>query len=91
MPFHRQVPVVLVSEVQKITPFAAQMAAETAANTMEHGLKTVELYVKGGFRKGNAIRSYTGGRARCQPDRTKRLSRITDAGRPREEECDLEV
>ena len=30
------------------TPFAAQMAAETAAKAaMEHGLKTVEVYVKG--------------------------------------------
>ena len=33
---------------RKSTPFAAQMAAETAAKAaMEHGLKTVEVYVKG--------------------------------------------
>lgn len=33
---------------RKNTPFAAQMAAETAAKAaMEHGLKTVEVYVKG--------------------------------------------
>ena len=33
---------------QEIHPFAAQMAAETAAKAaMEHGLKTVEVYVKG--------------------------------------------
>lgn len=33
---------------RKSTPFAAQMAAETAAKSaMEHGLKTVEVYVKG--------------------------------------------
>ena len=33
---------------KKSTPFAAQMAAETAAKAaMEHGLKTVEVYVKG--------------------------------------------
>ena len=33
---------------RKSTPFAAQMAAETAARAaMEHGLKTVEVYVKG--------------------------------------------
>ena len=33
---------------RKSTPFAAQTAAETAANAaMEHGLKTVEVYVKG--------------------------------------------
>ena len=33
---------------KKSTPFAAQTAAETAAKAaMEHGLKTVEVYVKG--------------------------------------------
>ena len=33
---------------KKSTPFAAQMAAETAAKAaMEYGLKTVEVYVKG--------------------------------------------
>lgn len=33
---------------RKSTPFAAQMAAETAAKAaMEQGLKTVEVYVKG--------------------------------------------
>ena len=33
---------------RKSTPFAAQMAAETAAKAaMEHGLKQVEVYVKG--------------------------------------------
>ncbi|HAN21244.1 MAG: 30S ribosomal protein S11 [Clostridiales bacterium GWF2_36_10] len=33
---------------RKSTPFAAQMAAETAAKAaMEHGLKTVDVYVKG--------------------------------------------
>lgn len=33
---------------RKSTPFAAQMASETAAKAaMEHGLKTVEVYVKG--------------------------------------------
>ena len=32
---------------RKSTPFAAQMAAETAAKAaMEHGLKTVEVFVK---------------------------------------------
>lgn len=32
---------------KKSTPFAAQMAAETAAKAaMEHGLKTVEVFVK---------------------------------------------
>lgn len=33
---------------KKSTPFAAQTAAETAAKAaMEHGMKTVEVYVKG--------------------------------------------
>ena len=33
---------------RKSTPFAAQMAAEAAAKAaMEHGMKTVEVYVKG--------------------------------------------
>ena len=44
---------------KKSTPFAAQMAAETAARgAMEHGLKTVEVYVKGpGSGREAAIRS----------------------------------
>lgn len=44
---------------RKSTPFAAQMAAETAANiAMEHGLKTIEVYVKGpGAGREAAIRS----------------------------------
>jgi small subunit ribosomal protein S11 len=44
---------------RKGTPFAAQMAAETAANAaMEHGLKSVEVYVKGpGSGREAAIRS----------------------------------
>ena len=44
---------------RKSTPFAAQMAAETAAKAaMEHGLKQVEVYVKGpGAGREAAIRS----------------------------------
>jgi small subunit ribosomal protein S11 len=44
---------------RKSTPFAAQMAAEKAAKAaMEHGLKTVEVYVKGpGSGREAAIRS----------------------------------
>ena len=44
---------------RKSTPFAAQMAAETAAKAaMEFGLKTVEVYVKGpGSGREAAIRS----------------------------------
>ncbi|GLC29790.1 30S ribosomal protein S11 [Clostridium omnivorum] len=44
---------------RKSTPFASQMAAETAAKAaMEHGLKSVEVYVKGpGAGREAAIRS----------------------------------
>lgn len=44
---------------RKSTPFAAQMAAEAASKTaMEHGLKTVEVYVKGpGAGREAAIRA----------------------------------
>lgn len=44
---------------KKSTPFAAQMAAETAAKAaMEHGLKQVEVYVKGpGSGREAAIRA----------------------------------
>ena len=39
---------------RKSTPFAAQMAAETAAKAaMEHGLKSVEVYVKGPDRRAS--------------------------------------
>jgi small subunit ribosomal protein S11 len=44
---------------RKSTPFAAQMAAETAAKAaMEHGLKSVEVFVKGpGSGREAAIRA----------------------------------
>ncbi len=44
---------------KKSTPFAAQSAAETAAKAaMEHGLKTVEVYVRGpGAGREAAIRA----------------------------------
>ena len=44
---------------RKSTPFASQMAAETAAKAaIEHGLKTVEVYVKGpGSGREAAIRA----------------------------------
>ena len=44
---------------RKSTPFAAQIAAEEAAKAaMEHGLKTVEVYVKGpGSGREAAIRA----------------------------------
>ncbi len=47
---------------RKSTPFAAQTAAEVAAKAaMEHGLKTVEVYVKGpGAGREAAIRALQG-------------------------------
>ena len=44
---------------KKSTPFASQMAAEAAAKTaMEHGMKNVEVYVKGpGSGREAAIRA----------------------------------
>ncbi|MBE7058286.1 MAG: 30S ribosomal protein S11 [Ruminococcaceae bacterium] len=44
---------------KKSTPFAAQSAAETAAKAaMEHGLKSVEVYVRGpGAGRESAIRA----------------------------------
>ncbi len=44
---------------RKSTPFAAQSAAETAAKiAIEHGMKTVEVYVKGpGSGRESAIRA----------------------------------
>jgi small subunit ribosomal protein S11 len=44
---------------KKSTPFAAQMAAETAAKAaMEHGMRNVEVYVKGpGSGREAAIRA----------------------------------
>jgi small subunit ribosomal protein S11 len=44
---------------RKSTPFAAQMAAETAAKAaMEHGLRAIEVYVKGpGAGREAAIRA----------------------------------
>ena len=47
---------------RKSTPFASQIAAETAAKAaMEHGLKTVEVFVKGpGSGREAAIRALQG-------------------------------
>lgn len=47
---------------RKSTPFAAQTAAETAAKTaMEHGMKNVEVFVKGpGAGREAAVRALQG-------------------------------
>ena len=63
---------------RKSTPYAAQMCAETAAKAaMEHGLKTVEVYVKGpGQGREAAIRCRLCGRWRRRSRRCWRKSRI---------------
>ena len=61
---------------RKSTPFAAQTAAETAAAAaMEHGLKTVEVYVKGpGSGREAAIRALqAAGYVRDGDDRASEL------------------
>ena len=59
---------------RKSTPYAAQTAAETAAKlAMEHGMKTVEVYVKGpGSGREAAIRALptTGGNITWNKDVT---------------------
>ncbi len=54
---------------RKSTPFAAQMAAEAAGRrAMEHGMKRVDVFVKGpGSGRETAIRSLGCGRARDRP------------------------
>ena len=58
---------------RKSTPFAAQMAAEAAARrAMEHGMRKVDVFVKGpGSGRETAIRSLqaTGPRGRHDPGR----------------------
>src|SRR5712691_1498028 len=65
---------------RKSTPFAAQVTAEaTARRAMEHGLKQIEIFVKGpGAGREAAIRSLQAARSP-----TSRRSRITAAGLPR--------
>ena len=54
---------------RKSTPFAAQQAAEEAAKkAMEHGLKTVEVYVKGPGSKRSSYKVFTSSRIRSKHD-----------------------
>ena len=73
---------------KKSTPFAAQTAAETAARAaMEHGLKTVEVYVKGpGSGREAAIRALQGVGLEVTLIKDVTRSRTTAAVRRREEE-----
>ena len=65
---------------RKSTPFAAREVAETAAKAaMEHGLKTVEVYVKGpGAGRESAIRSLQ--TARLEITSIKDVTPITHNG-----------
>lgn len=74
---------------KKSTPFAAQTAAETAAKiAIDHGMKTVEVYVKGpGQGREAAIRALQ--TAGLEVNMIKDVTPIPHNGsaRPREEEC----
>ncbi len=65
------------------------MAAETAAKAaMEHGLKSVEVFVKGpGSGREAAIRALQATGLEVTMIKTLLQSHITDADHQREEEC----
>ena len=71
---------------KKSTPFAAQTAAETAAKAaMEHGLKTVEVYVKGpGSGREAAIRALQAAGLEVRMIKTSPRSPTTAAVPPRD-------
>ncbi len=73
---------------RKSTPFAAQMAAETAAKAaMEHGLKSIEVYVKGpGAGREAAIRSLQAAGLEVTLIKMLLQSHTTDVDHQREEE-----
>ena len=74
---------------RKSTPFAAQTAAETAAKAaMEHGMKTVEVYVKGPGAGREAAKERCRRRVWKSPLlRTRLPFPTTAAARPREGAC----
>lgn len=69
---------------RKSTPFAAQMAAESAARrAQEHGMRKVDVFVKGpGSGRETAIRSSRPPASRWVRSRTSPPLRTTDAARP---------
>ena len=73
---------------RKSTPFAAQMAAETAAKAaMEHGLKRIEVFVKGpGAGREAAIRALQAAGLEVESIKDVTRSRITAAVRLNAEE-----
>ncbi|BFO14519.1 hypothetical protein SHKM778_09070 [Streptomyces sp. KM77-8] len=66
---------------RKSTPFAAQMAAESAARrAQEHGMRKVDVFVKGpGSGRETAIRSSRPRASRSAPSRTSPRPRTTAA------------
>jgi len=69
---------------RKSTPYAAGMAAESAARqAAEHGVKKVDVFVKGpGSGRETAIRSLTAAGLEWGRSRTSRRRRTTAAARP---------
>lgn len=76
---------------RKSTPFAAQMAAESAARrAQEHGMRKVDVFVKGpGSGRETAIRSSRPRASRSVRSRTSRRPRTTAAVRPSVAASDL--
>ena len=68
---------------RQATPYAAQMAAETAAKAaMEHGLKTVEVYVKGpGQGREAAIRALQAAGLEVNMIKTRLINRRNNNGK----------
>ena len=69
---------------RKSTPFAAQLAAEEAARkAMEHGMRSVAVFVKGpGAGRETALRALQPPASRSRSSATSPPSRTTAAGRP---------
>ena len=69
---------------RKSTPFAAQLAAEAAARrAQEHGMKKVDVFVKGpGSGRETAIARWVRSASRSAPSRTSRPPPTTVAARP---------
>src|SRR5476651_2508527 len=69
---------------RKSTPFAAQLAAEACAKrAMDHGVRKVDVMVKGpGSGRETAIRSIQNSASKWLASRTSRRSRTTVAASP---------
>ena len=73
---------------KKSTPFAAQMASsEAAKKAVEHGLSSVEVRVKGGAGRENAIRALIGLGIKITSVADKSPIPHNGCRAPKEEEC----